>query len=100
MQQVLSRKSQRELARQREAEAAEVAEIRRKKEEHDRREAQELKALEDEASHWERAERIREYARAVETRQGAGSEGVPPKLGAWLEWARKKADRLDPFCDT
>ncbi len=96
----LNLKSRKELARQREAEAAKLAEIRRKKEEDDRREAQELKALEDEISLWERAERIRAYTRAIEIRLGVSSEGPSPKLSAWLEWARKKADHLDPLCDT
>jgi len=99
VEQSVNRKTAQEAARLRQIEAAKAAEIRWEKEKLERHEAEELKALEAEISLWERAERIRSYARAVQARLCAEGEDLSTNLRAWLEWATKKADRIDPLCN-
>lgn len=60
-----------------------------------------FQALEQEATKWERATRLRAYIRAAEKNtQEMGT--ISSQLQDWLAWARAKADWLDPFvliCD-
>lgn len=61
-------------------------------------ELKEIKDLELAASDWEKAERIRKFADAVELRIADVVEGeVKEELLKWLQWARNKADWIDPL---
>lgn len=53
--------------------------------------------LEDEASFFERARRLREYASAAEQKALLDDGLVAPSLTEWLDWVRAKADWLDPL---
>jgi hypothetical protein len=94
-----NRKTAREAARLRQIEEAKAADVRWKRAERERQAAEELKALEEEASRWERAERIRTYAGAVQSRLNVSGEEPSAELCTWLEWARQRADHLDPLCN-
>jgi hypothetical protein len=73
--------------------------IRREREERQRKEVERLKGLEQEAGNWRRAEQIRAYAAAAETKeiQERGAVDADSEFGLWLAWARHKADWLDPL---
>ncbi|SOY40015.1 conserved hypothetical protein [Cupriavidus taiwanensis] len=59
-------------------------------------EVERFKQLESQATNWERAARLRQYANAVE--EGAAAAGCPSAEQVdWLSWARAKADWLDPL---
>ena len=61
-------------------------------------ELKEIKDLELAASDWEKAERIRKFADAVELRIEDVEDGeVKEELFKWLQWARNKADWIDPL---
>lgn len=72
---------------------------RREREEQKRKEIERLKALEEEARDWKRAEDIRAYVAAVETKamHEHGHVGPDSELGQWIAWARHKADWIDPL---
>ncbi len=74
---------------------------RREREERKRKEIERLKALEEEARNWKRAEDIRAYVAAVEakTTREHGRIGPDSELGQWIAWARHKADWIDPLVD-
>lgn len=60
-----------------------------------------FKALEFGAENWKRANQLREYIDAVE-RHAIANGGLTPEKVTWLEWARAKADWIDPLisvCD-
>lgn len=60
-----------------------------------------FKALESDARNWKRANQLRAYVGAVE-RYSLENGGLKPEEVAWLEWARAKADWIDPLilvCD-
>lgn len=60
-------------------------------------EAENFEQLESQASNWERAARLRNYADAAE-RQAIAAGGVfSAEHADWLAWARAKADWLDPL---
>ena len=77
----------------------EQARQRREREEKQRKEMERLKALEEEAHNWKRAEDIRAYVATVETnvRREDGSIELNSELGKWIAWARHKADWIDPI---
>ena len=72
---------------------------RREREERKREEVDRLKALEEEARDWKRAEDIRAYVAAVQAKatREHGSIGSDSELGQWIAWARHKADWIDPL---
>ncbi|WP_455279022.1 hypothetical protein [Cupriavidus necator] len=59
-------------------------------------EAEKFKRLESQATNWERAVRLRNYADAAE-RQAIAAGGISAEQADWLAWTRAKADWLDPF---
>ena len=88
----------------------EEREIRRKREEEERRrreEAQRLQRIEDarmklldsQISDWRQSRSIREYVEAVRAEVIARTGELDPESPAakWIEWALRKADRLDPI---
>ena len=77
----------------------EEARLRREYEEKQRKEMERFKALEEEARNWKRAEDLRAYITAVETKAAReqGSVAVESDLGRWIVWARQKADWIDPI---
>ncbi len=59
-------------------------------------ESEKFKRLESQATNWERATMLRNYADAAE-RHATEAGGVSAEHATWLAWARAKADWLDPF---
>jgi hypothetical protein len=74
-----------------EARARYEAQVRARNEER-----RQLHALFRDASRLQRANRLREFIAAVEDRARYGGELTPEKQ-LWIEWARGKADWLDPL---
>jgi hypothetical protein len=72
---------------------------RREREKRIANEIERLKALEETARNWKRAEGIRAYVAAVEEKAACehGSIEVGSELGRWIAWARHKADWIDPL---
>lgn len=61
-------------------------------------ELEELKLLELAASDWEKSQKIRRFADAIELRIAEIEDsGKKEKLLKWVKWARDKADWLDPL---
>jgi hypothetical protein len=77
-----------ERLRQEEARRAEAQRLRWEREERERREREEVQALLADAKAWEDAQRIRGYVQEMKA-------GRAKEL-AWIEWALRVADRLDP----
>jgi len=46
---------------------------------------------------WEQAERLRRFISAYAAKTSSWSAERQPHYKAWIEWATKQADRLDPF---
>lgn len=46
---------------------------------------------------WERAERLRRFISAYAEKTRSWSAEEQPHYKAWIEWATKQADRIDPF---
>jgi hypothetical protein len=46
---------------------------------------------------WERAERLRRFIAAYEQKSRSWSADKQPEYQAWIEWATRQADRVDPF---
>lgn len=46
---------------------------------------------------WERAERLRRFISAYAEKSHSWPAEKQPHHEAWIEWATKQADRLDPF---
>lgn len=46
---------------------------------------------------WERAERLRRFISAYAERTRSRSAERQPEHDAWIEWATRQADRIDPF---
>lgn len=86
MDELMERKEQRREAvreRQRRLEAMRAGEL------------QELKSLEQAASDWDKARKIRSFADFMEEKiAGLNDPEKQEKLRAWLKWAREKADWL------
>ena len=77
----------------------EEARLRQEREEKRQKEIERLKALEEETRNWKRAEAIRAYVAAAETRatREHGSIGPDSAFAQWIAWARHKADWIDPL---
>lgn len=77
----------------------EEARLRHEYEEKQRKEMERFKALEEAARNWKRAQDLRAYIAAVETKAAReqGSVAVESDLGQWIAWARQKADWIDPI---
>jgi hypothetical protein len=59
-------------------------------------EVERFKHLEASATDWERAARLREFARAVKAEASRRGDSSPEQLD-WLAWVQAKADGLDPL---
>ena len=86
----IEREAQEEAVRKREEEAR----LREERRERYNNEIELTIALENEALDYEKACRIRAYAKAVETTHS--QDGLDDETLAWIEWANKKADWFDP----
>ena len=77
----------------------EEARLQQEHDEKQRKEMERMKALEAEVQNWKRAEGIRAYVAAVETKAARedGSIALESELGQWIAWARQKADWIDPI---
>ena len=60
----------------------------------------EIRQLEQVASDWDKAEKIRKFADAMERKiSEGGDENTQSKLVCWLKWTRDKADWIDPLTE-
>jgi chromosome segregation ATPase len=91
--------------------------LRRKEEERKRREAEEQKRARERAQlqeeiqeeekklkqlntwidEWESAERMRRFIAVYAKKTSSWIAEKQPKRKAWIEWATRQADRIDPF---
>ncbi|WP_366923891.1 hypothetical protein MFMK1_000810 [Metallumcola ferriviriculae] len=80
-----------------EAERKRMEEERREEERRNRynEEVERTIALENAALDYERASRIRAYVKAME--DSASQDGMDEETVNWIDWAKKKADWLDPI---
>ncbi|MBE6034129.1 MAG: hypothetical protein E7222_05445 [Clostridiales bacterium] len=63
-------------------------------------ELEEIRLLEQAATDWEKAEKIRKFADCMERQVSeVPNKETRMKLFKWLEWARDKADWLDPLTE-
>lgn len=63
-------------------------------------ELEEIKLLEQAASDWDKAEKIRRFADYMERKiDEISDEEKRKKLSKWLKWARDKADWIDPLTE-
>ena len=60
-------------------------------------EEEKLKQFNDWVDMWERAERLRRFIAAYAEKTRSWSPEKQPKHKAWIEWATRQADRIDPF---
>ena len=58
-----------------------------------------VRALEDAAAKWNRAEQIRSFVSAARIAAAQNNQAVEPgtHFGDWIIWAERQADRLDPL---
>jgi hypothetical protein len=58
-----------------------------------------VRALEEAAAKWSRAEQIRSFVSAARTSAVQNGQAVEPgtQFGDWIIWAERQADRLDPL---
>ncbi len=87
---------------EREREAREREERRRIAEEEERRRRQEeqrFKILEEQVANWHRSQKIRRYVEAVQKLAMWKYNSIEPgsSLDAWIKWATRQANRLDPL---
>jgi hypothetical protein len=93
-------KRARRLQREREERERQEAERRRIEAERQRREELERRQrLERQVESWTKAQQVRAFIDEVERRATARGKATEPgtQLGDWITWARRHADRLDPF---
>lgn len=93
----ISLRRQEEQRKQREAEEQRRAKERdqlRKDIEEEQKKLDEFHAWVDQ---WERAERLRRFITAYAEKSKSWSPERQQKYRAWIEWATKQADRIDPF---
>lgn len=89
----LERQAERVKSQQEELLRLEMAE----KKENERRK---LEQLEKYALQWDKSQQIRRFVDSVELRLGEIEDGEQrEKLASWIQWAREKADWLDPLRD-
>lgn len=61
-------------------------------------EEKEIKRLEREATHWKRAQCIREYIVAAKEKASTEKDStIATKIQEWIKWAEQQADRIDPL---
>lgn len=90
----------RRLQREREERERQEAELRRIEAERQRREELERRQrLERQVESWTKAQQVRAFIDEVERRAKVRGKATEPgtQLGDWITWARRHADRLDPF---
>lgn len=77
----------------------EQARQRNEREKQKREEIERLKSLEEQTRDWRRAEEIRAYVIAVEAKAISERGAIDPDgaFGRWIQWARHKADWIDPI---
>ena len=78
---------------EKEKRAQERAQLQKDIQEEDKK----LKEFDDWMDAWERSERMRRFIAAYAEKSSSWSAEKQPKYKAWIEWARRQADRVDPF---
>ncbi len=78
-----------------EARERQIIEIRKSEE------RQKLAAIEEEIKRWRRAQELRAFVLATETKaiEECGKISAGSELDQWAVWVRKKADEIDPLCN-
>jgi hypothetical protein len=62
-----------------------------------REEEKKLEQFKESVDEWERAERLRRFIAAYAEKARSWSPEMQPQHKAWIEWAIRQADRIDPF---
>jgi hypothetical protein len=97
MRTAVAKRRQEEVRKKREAEeqkrAQERAQLRKDIEEEEKK----LEQFNKWVDLWEQAERLRRFISAYAEKTSSWSAERQPHYKAWIEWATKQADRLDPF---
>lgn len=88
---------QEEERKRREAEQQRRAQEREQLRKDIQEEEEKLKQFNQWVDDWERAERLRRFIAAYAQKTGSWSVEKQSKYKAWIEWATRQADRIDPF---
>ena len=88
---------QEEERKRREAEQQRRAQEREQLRKDIQEEEEKLKQFNQWVDDWERAERLRRFIAAYAEKTRSWSAERQPKYKAWIEWATRQADRIDPF---
>jgi hypothetical protein len=83
--------------KRREAEQQRRAQAREQLRKDIQEEEENLKQFNQWVDDWERAERLRRFIAAYAEKTRSWSAEKQPKYKAWIEWATRQADRIDPF---
>lgn len=93
-------KTSREESEAEEIRRAELERKRRRLDELRKEELEQVELLEQAASYWKNAQKIREFANSVESKIAEiENKEKRVKIINWLKWARDKADWLDPLTE-
>lgn len=88
---------QEEERKQREAEQQKRANERVQLQKDIQQEEEKLEQFNKWVDSWERAERLRRFIAAYQDKSRSWSTQNQPQHKAWIEWATRQADRIDPF---
>jgi hypothetical protein len=88
---------QEEERKQREAEQHKLAQERAKLLKDIQEEEKKLEQFNVWVDEWERAERLRRFIAAYTEKSQSWSAENQPRYNAWIKWATRQADRIDPF---
>jgi hypothetical protein len=97
MQTAVALRRQEEERRHREAEQQRRAQQREQLRKEIQEEEEKLQQFNQWTDDWERAERLRRFIAAYSQKTQSWSAEKQPKYKAWIEWATRQADRIDPF---
>ncbi len=97
MRTAVARRRQEEEGKKREAEQQKRAQERAQLRKDIGEEAKKLEQFNNWVDLWERAERLRRFISAYAEKTRSWSAENQPHYEAWIEWATRQADRIDPF---
>jgi len=97
MRTVVALRRQEEERRQREVEQQKRAQERAQLLKDIQEEEKRLEQFNEWVDEWERAERLRRFIAAYAEKSRSWSAEKQPQHDAWIKWATRQADRIDPF---
>jgi len=97
MRTAVAQRRREEKRKQDEAEQQKRAQERAQLQKNIQEEEEKLKQFNYWMDEWERAERMRKFIAAYAQRTSSWRPEKQPKYKAWIEWATRQADRIDPF---